>query len=825
MKKKLLTSAAIASFLTAAGIVIPQTDIFAADTPNTPHPSTVPNEHPSTHPSELEKKEKIVTASNPLDLNKVYEGGLGHHNANKKKVDSFAEYVLKDISLDKNKNLNIQTSSDDLSVNSVEYINEANGSKYELNVKKGTVKNSYLADTSKLTGGNYLLNNINLSNSFENKDLNAEIIYTDEENQRGWSGDTSDINLSRKDLYKYDNKTKIKNLSETKLPELGDKDYLVYSDKSQVGGNDVLKVTVKYKPGLERFADKMLLEYYSPNKPGSEAESITGKAMLVYHHKALPGKITLSKNKDGDISKDSSGSFDVDATIDSEGNDVLYFKNFQGMDSGHYYLRQLHDLDLTKGDLSNFEFDLNPSGKSVYRADKVEQPKAEQPKVEQPKVEQPKVEQPKVEGDGEKPKSATTPPLVGKYIESLSSEVTPDGKVVVKFMSKEGLSYNDFTHASVSLFNDKTGNATTHITLYTKDGKYFIGDYAVKNLENGVWKPYEISFTDSNGMPKIIERKDLIPYDKQSQVFIGVRTEEPIGSPQLQGKKVGVFANYKKVKKGTVIKYTIKATDKELKDDSILLVRNGDVYFDHNASRFTHEYDSNGNRVIYVRTENLEPGIYNVISIDGKDKTKLEDIYTEDGWFEVGNEDVRREGPAVWDTVPTTKPSETPKSGESPKPGKEETLKPGETSKTGKEETLKPGETSKPGKEETLKPSEMSKPGKKETPKPDGTPKPSETSKPGKEETLKPSEIPKGDKKETTKSEKDNSWNPFAKRQKAKESSTEVKSEAGEVAAKPVSNRKEGKALPNTGLQTTSYGFLAAIVGLFGAVALRRKNR
>ena len=47
MKKKLLTSAAIASFLTAAGIVIPQTDIFAADTPNTPHPSTLPSAQPS----------------------------------------------------------------------------------------------------------------------------------------------------------------------------------------------------------------------------------------------------------------------------------------------------------------------------------------------------------------------------------------------------------------------------------------------------------------------------------------------------------------------------------------------------------------------------------------------------------------------------------------------------------------------------------------------------------------------------------------------------------------------------------------------------------
>ena len=270
-------------------------------------------------------------------------------------------------------------------------------------------------------------------------------------------------------------------------------------------------------------------------------------------------------------------------------------------------------------------------------------------------------------------------------------------------------------------------------------------------------------------MPQDIKRQDLISYDKKAQVFIGLKNEEPIGSPQLQGKKVGVFANYKKVKKGTVVKYTIRTNEKDLRDDNILLVRNGDTYFDHNASRFTLEYDSNGNRVIYVRTENLEPGIYNVIKIDGKDITKLEDIYNGDGWFEVGNEDVRREGPAVVDTVPTTKPSETPKPGETPKP----------------------------------------------------TPEPQ----PGKDEKPKPSETPKGDKKETPKSEKENSWNPFVQGQKAKEGSTEVKSEAGEVATKPVSNRKEGKALPNTGLQTTSYGFLAAIVGLFGAVALRRKNR
>ena len=361
--------------------------------------------------------------------------------------------------------------------------------------------------------------------------------------------------------------------------------------------------------------------------------------------------------------------------------------------------------------------------------------------------------------------------IAEKFIETLSGEVTPDGKVVYTFKSKEPLSYNAHIRTSLTLFNDKTGNSTTHITFHTEDGINFTGTYDVNNLEEGVWKPYNLSFTDSNGKPQYINRQDLISYDKKAQVFIGLKNEEPIGSPQLQGKKVGVFANYKKVKKGTVVKYTIKTNDKELKDDSILLVRNGDVYFDHNASRFTHEYDSNGNRVIYVRTENLEPGIYNVISIDGKDKTNLEDIYNEDGWFEVSNEDVRREGPAVWDTVTTTKPGETPKPTSEPQPGKDETSKP----------------TPEP------------QPGKDKKPKP------------GKEETPKPG--------------KDNNWNPFAQGQKAKEGSTEVKSEAGEVETKPVSNRKEGKVLPNTGLQTTSYGFLAAIVGLFGAVALRRKNR
>ena len=651
MKKKLLKTAAIASFLTAAGIVIPQTDIFAADTPNTPHPSTLPGAQPSNAPSpseltDTEKKTGFVTASNPLALNKVYEGGWDRHNINKKKVDSFAEYVLKDISLDNNKNLNIQTSSDDLSVGSVEYINEANGSKYELNVKKGTVKNSYLADTSKLTGGNYLLNNISLSNSFKNNDFTDENIYTDSKEENGViTGDGPGIDLSRKDLYKYDNKTKIKNLSETKLPELGDKDYLVYSDKTQVGGNDVLKVTVKYKKGLERFVDKRLKEYYSPNKPGTEAERITGKAVLVYHYKELPGMITISQKKDGEMIG-GSGSFDVDMTLDSEGNDVFYIKNFKNTDPGHYYLRQLHDLDLTKGDLSNFEFDFNPSGKSVYRADKVEQPKVEQPKVEQPKVEEPKADKPKVEEPKViKPVEPTFPKveLPEKPKTKILEQKVGDRKVSVHF---------DGTKIPATNFYAEEVKDKDELAELTKELKAVNPKYKLVNV-------YDLKLIDSLG-----------------------NTVDSVGS-----KRTVTLTN---TKGKSVVYYVYRDQNNKLQLEKL------------------PTYDGGNGNIVTFEAEHFSKYALVEEQTDGK----------------------QPEGPRA----------------------------------------------SQPAK-------------------------------------------PEGDKKTGS------NWNPFAQGQKAKEGSTEVKSEAGVAAVKSVSNRKEGKALPNTGLQTTSYGFLAAIVGLFGAVALRRKNR
>ena len=98
------------------------------------------------------------------------------------------------------------------------------------------------------------------------------ILIAKRKEERGRAGLNPEINLSRKDLYKYDNKTKIKNLNETKLPELGDKDYLIYSDKSQLGGNDVLKVTVAlYDDPIDRYVrDEFISKFYKENKTGVE---------------------------------------------------------------------------------------------------------------------------------------------------------------------------------------------------------------------------------------------------------------------------------------------------------------------------------------------------------------------------------------------------------------------------------------------------------------------------------------------------------------------------------------------------------------------------
>ena len=330
------------------------------------------------------------------------------------------------------------------------------------------------------------------------------------------------------------------------------------------------------------------------------------------------------------------GSFDSEWSIDSEGNDVLYIKNFKNTNPGHYYLRELGDLDLTKGDLSNVEFDLNPAGKSVYRTDKAEQPKVEEPKAEKPKVDEPKII---------KPVEPTFP--------KVELPEAPKTKVLERKVGDRRVSVHfDGTKIPAIDFYAEEVKDKDELSELTKELKAINPKYKLVNV-------YDLKLVDSLG-----------------------NTVDSVGS-----KRTVTLTN---TKGKSVVYYVYRDENNKLKLDKL------PTYNDGNGS---------------------------IVKFDAKHFSKY-------ALVEEQSADEQPEGPRA------------------PQPTK-----------------------------------------------------------------------PEGDKNTGS------NWNPFAQGQKAKEGSTEVKSEGGEAEVKSVSNRKEGKALPNTGLQTTSYGFLAAIVGLFGAVALRRKNK
>ena len=636
MKKKLLTSAAIASFLTAAGVVIPQTDIFAADTPNpstlenTPHPSTVPSEQPSTEP----KPSAVGGGGNLLEVK------------DKKKVDSFADYWIEDINLDKNNILTIKT-KDNARVAYVHYIDEENlpvqsdvDGSYALYPTQSN-GNVYRFDANKMVSGKdankkFVLNEILLWGPKDNEDFHyvTRKWYDANGKPEGADGGGGGIYLDYKDLHKYNNKTRVVGSKATverepKLPEVGDKDYVVYTDKSQVELNGTIKTTVKYKPGVKKYSDILNTKYVGKTDDGELAfENNFGKLKA-------PFGFDDGKNQDGK---------GVDLvswhSMDKDGNDVFYLA-LKGVPVGHYHITQLFGLDLAKGNFDNADFTVVGDGKSVYRADKVEQPKVEEPKAEQPKAEQPKAKKPKVEE-----------PNVIKPVEPTFPKVelpeAPKNKILEQQVGNRRISVHfDSTRIPATYFSAEQVKDKDELAELTKELKAINPKYKLDSV-------YDLKLTDSLG-----------------NTIDSVDSKRTVTLTNAKGK--------------SVVYYVYRDENNKLKLDKL------QTYNDGNGS---------------------------IVKFDAKHFSKY-------ALVEEQTDGKQPEGPRV-------------------------------------------------------------------------------------QQPAKP---------------EDNNWNPFVQGQKAKEGSTEVKSETGEVATKPVSNRKEGKALPNTGLQTTSYGFLAAIVGLFGAVALRRKNR
>ena len=651
MKKKLLTSAAIASFLTAAGVVIPQTDIFAADTPNTPHPSTLENTpHPSTLPSAQPSNAPSEQPSTEPKPSAVGGGGNLLEVKDKKKVDSFADYWIEDINLDKNNILTIKT-KDNARVANVHYIDEENLPEQSdfpgAHLLQPTQSNGnvYRFDANKMVSGKdankkFVLNEILLLGPKDNEDKHYILRkwYDANGKPEGAEGYGGGIFLDYKDLHKYNNKTRVVGPkatveSEPKLPEVGDKDYVVYTDKSQVELNGTIKTIVKYKPGVKKYSDVLFNKYIGKTDDGELAfENNFGKLKA-------PFGFDDGKNQDGK---------GVDLvswhSMDKDGNDVFYLA-LKGVPVGHYHITQLFGLDLAKGNFDNADFTV-VQGKSAYRTGKVEQPKVEQPKVEQPKVEEPKAEKPKVdEPKIIKPVEPTFPkvelPEAPKT--KVISNPVGDRKITVRFDSTKIPAINFYAEE----VKDKD-----ELSELTKELKAINPKYKLVNV-------YDLKLIDSLG-----------------------NTVDSVGS-----KRTVTLTN---TKGKSVVYYVYRDQNNKLQLEKL------------------PTYDGGNGNIVTFEAEHFSKYALVEERTDGK----------------------QTEGPRA------------------PQPAK-----------------------------------------------------------------------PEGDKNTGS------NWNPFAQGQKAKEGSSKVKSEGVEATAKPVSNRKEGKALPNTGLQTTSYGFLAAIVGLFGAVALRRKNR
>ena len=634
MKKKLLKTAAIASFLTAAGVVIPQADIFAADTPNTPHPSTLPSAQPSNtpHPSTLPSAQpsntphpSTVSNEQPsTNTNSTENMGVKEWSKlyDKKKVDSFADYWIESITRDKNY-LTIKT-KDNAEVYHAAYMDEENIKEQADNylIPEKVASNIYRFNTDQLVRGEgenkkFSLSGLDLGDSTYDK--NGYIFSK----VRDINGNVTEsvayapvIKLNAIDLYKYADVTRVVGSKATvekdpKLPEVGDKDYVVYTDKSQVALNGTIKTIVKYKPGVKKYSDVLNEKYVGKDKNGLLGfENIFSTA----EH------LTITGDKD-----EQNGSFVGWYLMDKNGNDVFY-SSLKGVNPGHYNITKLFGLDITKGNFDNADFTITAGGKSVYRTDKAEQPKVEEPKVIKP-VEPtfPKVELP------EKPKTKILEQKVG------------DRKVSVHF---------DGTKIPETNFYAEEVKDKDELAELTKELKAVNPKYKLVNV-------YDLKLIDSLG-----------------------NTVDSVGS-----KRTVTLTN---TKGKSVVYYVYRDQNNKLQLEKL------------------PTYDGGNGNIVTFEAEHFSKYALVEEQTDGK----------------------QPEGPRT------------------PQPAK-----------------------------------------------------------------------PEGDKNIGS------NWNPFAQGQKAKEGSTEVKSEAGEVATKPVSNRKEGKALPNTGLQTTSYGFLATIVGLFGAVALRRKNR
>lgn len=169
--------------------------------------------------------------------------------------------------------------------------------------------------------------------------------------------------------------------------------------------------------------------------------------------------------------------------------------------------------------------------------------------------------------------------------------------------------------------------------------------------------------------------------------------------------------------------------------------------------------------------------------------------------------------------TPQLKPQEAPNAGSQSKPQKAAQSSPVEKPEAEPKETLRPKPQDEPKTEPQSKPQEA--------------PQSSPVEKPEVEPKETPQPKPQGGSKTERQSklqeliQQDSGLDLFGQNKDSKKEDESKKQESVTLTKldTKVGNKESVKNLANTGLETTSYALLASVVGLVGAMVLRRKNR
>ncbi|EGP65807.1 hypothetical protein HMPREF9182_1112 [Streptococcus sp. oral taxon 056 str. F0418] len=199
-----------------------------------------------------------------------------------------------------------------------------------------------------------------------------------------------------------------------------------------------------------------------------------------------------------------------------------------------------------------------------------------------------------------------------KYIESITG-MNKFGNVVYTIKTKTEMS----RLTSAQAFDAHTGavdEVSSKANIKKINNRTFEVIFVGSNA--GDWRPYSLYFYDINNESVKLTRRDLL--DQRVGVLNKGASREIEQNPVINtGQKVDVAVNKRNVKKGDIVKYTLKIADKNISGIRYLRLMNGAV--ETLLSSYPKHFDDNGNAIIYY-TVSEDAAVYYLKNIEYEDK-------------------------------------------------------------------------------------------------------------------------------------------------------------------------------------------------------------